>query len=262
MRAGESRRPDRLFDDPYAAAFAASWSGEAAPPASRTTTATDGRPSRAALAFHIVIRTRFFDDYLIEAVDGGCRQVVLLAAGLDTRAFRLTWPDDVHVFELDLPEVVEFKDAVLSGQRATASCRRTTVAVDLREDWPTALAAAGFQADQPTAWLVEGLLVYLDAADAASLLTRVGQLSAAGSRVSFELGDLARGMARAGDVVAPDADPVLSLWRGGLGEDPVAWLDLNGWRAGAHRMGEVAAGYGRPAPGEVRSGFVTAIRGS
>jgi methyltransferase (TIGR00027 family) len=144
----------------------------------------------AAFWSHAVVRTRFFDDYLADAAGGGIRQVVLLAAGLDTRAYRLPWPVGVRLFELDLPEVLDFKQRVLDQQAATARCDRRAIGVDLRQDWVRPLSEAGLQPDRPTAWLVEGLLAYLSADETARLLTTVGDLSAGGSRAAFEFENL------------------------------------------------------------------------
>jgi len=142
-------------------------------------------------SFHAVIRTRFFDDYLLAACAADCNQVVLLAAGLDTRAFRLPWPPGVHVFELDLPQVLTFKERVLTGQRAVPKCERTILPVDLRKDWPARLTESGFEPSRPTAWLVEGLLIYLSADEVARMLTAVGELSVAGSQIAFEHASIA-----------------------------------------------------------------------
>jgi methyltransferase (TIGR00027 family) len=222
-----------------------------------TGSGTPGR-ARSALAFHAVIRTRFYDDYLLAACDTGCRQVVLLAAGLDTRAYRLTWPDGVRLFELDLPEVLSFKDTVLTGRGAAPRCERVALPADLRTDWAGRLTGTAFDPAVPTAWLAEGLLVYLTAEETAGLLTSVGELSAPGSRLSFERGDAAR---HATGTRAPDAARYTSLWKGGLGEDAAGWLTRHGWRPGAHELADLAVSYGRPAPAGSRSGFVTATYG-
>lgn len=250
VRAHESARHDGLFVDPYAAAFAAT-----ASPPDRSGESPERAAVRRALAFQVVIRTRFFDDYLLDACANGCRQVVLLAAGLDTRAFRLDWPGDVRLFELDLPDVQRFKADVLATSAAAPRCERTVLSADLRDDWSTALVAAGFEPSGATAWLAEGLLVYLTADDAAHVLTEVGTVSAPGSRLALERG--------AGACSLRDRDAateVTSLWQGGLGSDPVTWLDANGWHSRAHDLTEVAASYGRPTARPTRSGFVTAIR--
>lgn len=127
VRAGESRRPDRLFDDPYAEAFAAAMPGAFAAPAgpdARRGRGTPGGDVGAAFAVHAVVRTRFFDDRLVAAARDGCRQVILLAAGLDARAFRLDWPAGTRLFELDLPAVLDLKEQVLGDRGAAARCDR------------------------------------------------------------------------------------------------------------------------------------------
>ncbi|WP_328647251.1 class I SAM-dependent methyltransferase [Amycolatopsis sp. NBC_00348] len=254
LRALESRRPDRLFDDPYATAFYE---------AGRSVLPEPGDGTRDGLgplfAAQVAIRTRFYDDYLLDA---GCAQVVLLAAGLDARAFRLAWPPGVRLFELDLPEVLAFKDQVLTGQGAQPSCERVVVPADLREDWASALRDAGFDPGVPTAWLAEGLLVYLSAEDAGKLLTTVSELSAPGSRVSFEHRptDTADGLlARAR--ATPTGERVTRLWLGGLGGRAPEWLRDHGWRPTTHTRAELAEGYGRPArEDQTAGGFVTAVR--
>jgi methyltransferase (TIGR00027 family) len=252
VRAQESSRPDCLFNDPYAAAFLDAFPD--AFPGERTAASPGSLGS--ALAFHAVIRTRFFDDYLRAACVSGCRQVVLLAAGLDTRAYRLAWPDGVRLFELDLPEVLTFKDSVLAGKGAVPRCARIPVPADVRARWPAKLIMNGFDASQPTAWLVEGLLIYLTAEEAARVLTAVGNLSAAGSRLSCERGN-SRTMA-GGAAATPAMGKLTSLWKGGLGEDAADWLARSGWQTQIHHLSALAASYGRPVPRETRSGFVTA----
>lgn len=131
-------------------------------------------------------RTRFFDDFFADAVSSGVRQAVILASGLDARGYRLTWPEDMTLFEIDQPEVIEFKATTLAGLGAQPSTDLKTVAIDLRNDWPAALAEAGFDSSAPTAWIAEGLLGYLppDAQD--RLLDTIGELSAPGSRLAVE----------------------------------------------------------------------------
>ena len=131
-------------------------------------------------------RTRFFDDFFSGAVAAGVRQAVILASGLDARAYRLTWPQDMTVYEIDQPEVIEFKATTLAGLGARPTVDLKTVAVDLRNDWPAALAEAGFDTAAPTAWIAEGLLGYLppDAQD--RLLDTIAELSAPGSRLAVE----------------------------------------------------------------------------
>ena len=130
------------------------------------------------------MQTRFFDDFFNSAVAGGIRQAVIIAAGLDSRAYRLDWPDGTTVFEVDLPKVLEFKGRVLREQGATPKGRRREVAADLRTDWPTPLKAAGFDAQVPSAWSVEGILPYLTDDAQTTLFTRISELCAPGSRIA------------------------------------------------------------------------------
>ncbi|MDT8910774.1 SAM-dependent methyltransferase [Amycolatopsis sp. PS_44_ISF1] len=247
LRAVESGRPDRLFEDPYAGAFFQA--GQALFPAE----ARGGGLGRV-FAEQVAIRTRFFDEFL-----EGADQVVLLAAGLDARAFRLDWPEGARVFELDLPEVLEFKDAVLAARSARPRCERVVVPVDLREDWPTALRESGFAPERPTAWLAEGLLVYLDHDEAARLLTDVTALSAPGSRISFEHRSEDDELLRRARAVPNSAD-VTGLWKGGLGRTAPEWLTEHGWRPETHSRTELAAGYGRPSEETTSGGFLVGTR--
>lgn len=247
VRAAETRRSDRLFDDPFAEAFAA-----AGPPAW-----TARGSMRDLMNLQIVIRTRFYDDRLLAAAASGIRQVVLLAAGLDTRAFRLDWPDGVRLFEVDLPEVLAFKDATLAG--AEPRCERTTVIADLREDWAGRLRDAGFDPSLPTAWLAEGLLIYLAEDAAAALLDGVGEASAPGSRLAVEDGVGSAWLMELGRR-HPDQFPAAPLWKGGLGDASASWLEGHGWRVERHGLADVAASHGRPAPDGTLSGFLAAER--
>ncbi|NUP76812.1 MAG: SAM-dependent methyltransferase [Nonomuraea sp.] len=240
LRARESERPDRLFDDPYASAFVAA--------------AGHRDEGPGPFGDHLVFRTRFFDDHLR---DTGCGQVVLLAAGLDSRAFRLAWPSGVRLFELDLPELLAFKDGVLGELGARARCERVAVPVDLREAWPAALRAAGFDPARPTAWLAEGLLIYLGAEEAGRLLDEVGALSAPGSTLAFE-----HDPATAAELIErartmPELRRVAALWKGGLREDATTWLGARGWRTRIVERAALAERYGRPARD---GGFLVAER--
>lgn len=187
-RASETVRDDPVCSDPYAEALVA----VADPPAELPTRPLSGQESGwdeelagiwDTMAGHLGLRTRFFDDYLTAAAAAGVRQVVILAAGLDTRAHRLDWPAGTTVFELDQSRVLEFKDQVLAGGQAQPGCERVTVPVDLREDWPAALREAGFDPAVPTAWLAEGLLRYLPGEAVRELFARIAESSAPGSRL-------------------------------------------------------------------------------
>lgn len=135
---------------------------------------------------NMAVRTKFFDDFFLSATEGGIRQAVILASGLDSRAYRLAWPTATTVYEIDQPDVIEFKTRTLAELGAEPTAERRTVAMDLRYDWPSALIEEGFDPNQPTAWSAEGLLGYLppDAQD--RLLDTITELSAPGSRVAVE----------------------------------------------------------------------------
>lgn len=134
----------------------------------------------------MAVRTKYFDDYFVDATGGGVRQVVILASGLDSRAYRLPWPAGTVVYEIDQPRVIEFKSRTLADVGAEPTAPRRAVPIDLRADWPAALKAAGFDTTAPTAWLAEGLLIYLppDAQD--RLFDNITALSAPESTIATE----------------------------------------------------------------------------
>jgi len=138
----------------------------------------------------IAVRTRFFDDFFIGAASAGIQQAVILASGLDTRAYRLPWPQEAVVFEIDQPQVIEFKSGLLESLGAHPAAHRRAVPIDLRDDWPEALRDNGFDPTRPTAWIAEGLLIYLppDAQD--RLFDNITALSAPGSRLATEHMDI------------------------------------------------------------------------
>jgi methyltransferase (TIGR00027 family) len=254
-RAAESERPDRLFADPLAAAFVAAGSAGGRggrPPA-------DPSPEQIsawmAMADYFAVRTRFFDDHLLAACEVGGRQVVLLGAGLDTRAFRLPWPTGVRLFEVDLPEVLRFKESVLAERAAMPACERVTIPADLRGDWSPALAAAGLDASLPVAWLAEGLLRYVEEDEGDRLLRRAGELSAAGSRLALE------GTGQALLLHSLPADVPMPGSRRPVRTDPVGWLAGLGWQAQAWDAAETFVRYGRPVPAPLDASVPGAVRG-
>jgi methyltransferase (TIGR00027 family) len=193
-----------------------------------------------------VIRTRFFDDFLLDSCKRlGVRQVVLAAAGLDTRAYRLNWPPEVHMYEMDLPEVLDAKEAVIEAAGAKASCERRTIHVDLsQETWPEALLAVGYQPERPSVWLIEGLLYYLTRTAVHGLLEKVRALTASGSLLGLDV--MNRGL-----FFSPVAWPmqVALARRGAPGRfgtnDPEALLARHGWEAEVTQPGEEGANFGR-----------------
>lgn len=260
IRAAESARPDRLFDDPYAAALA----GESG-------VAVRERSERASGGENqfVPVRVRWFDEVLVGAVGGGRRQVVLLGAGMDTRAYRLPLPADAVVFEVDDAALLEEKDAVLRGLEARPRCRRIVVPDDLRGSWPDTLLGAGFAVGAPAVWLAEGLLFYLAEEDVLSLLACAGALSAPGSLLVVDV--FGTGV-RAVPAMAPYLD---WLERSGLPppfgtDDPAELLAGCGWSVelstspGAPDVshGRLPAGAtARPASSTDRAYLVVARRG-
>ena len=173
-RALEAQKPDPLAVDPYAEVFCRAVGGPAAD-------VLDGKDpdhqlKTADFGEHFVnfqgARTKYFDEYFRRAADAGVRQVVILAAGLDSRAYRLDWPAGTTIFELDRPQVLDFKREVLAGQGAQPRAERREIAVDLREDWPQALRDSGFDPAKPSAWIAEGLLIYLPASRPGAVVHR------------------------------------------------------------------------------------------
>lgn len=190
-RAVASRDPRGLIDDPFAAPLVRAVGIDF------FTKVADGDFDMAALdestaaslqarIDEMALRTRFFDDYFIASTDSGIRQVVILASGLDSRAYRLPWPGGTVVYEIDQPAVIEFKTSTLAGIGAEPTAERRTVPIDLREDWPAALRAAGFDPEAPTAWCAEGLLIYLPPEAQDLLFDNITALSASGSTVATE----------------------------------------------------------------------------
>lgn len=241
-RAIASKDPRGLIEDPFAAPlvhavgldfFTAMIDGEL-----DLSQLPGGSPERAqAMIDSMAVRTRFFDDYLAAATATGVRQAVILASGLDARAYRLGWPEGSVVYEIDQPEVIAFKSNTLAELGAKPTATRRTVSIDLREDWPTALHAAGFDKSQPTAWLAEGLLIYLppDAQD--RLFDLITENSAAGSTIGTEYvpGIVDFDVEKAREMSAPLADhgidiDMSSLVYAGQRNHVVEYLRKSGWQ--------------------------------
>ncbi|MYR41934.1 class I SAM-dependent methyltransferase [Streptomyces sp. SID5910] len=188
-RAIETYRHDSLAQDIYAEHFVRSAPASACwPVRPDQAPGGDADPLWGRFARYFGLRTRVLDDFLLRSVrTGGARQVVLLGAGLDTRAFRLDWPSGCVVFEIDRDGVLAFKHEVLGALSAEPTATRVPVAADLRADWAGALRAAGFDPAVPTAWLAEGLLFYLPSAAETGLIDTVDRLSAGGSALAYEV---------------------------------------------------------------------------
>ncbi|BDB41801.1 MULTISPECIES: class I SAM-dependent methyltransferase [Mycobacterium] len=200
-------------------------------------------------------RTRFFDSFFQKAAQAGIRQAVILASGLDARAYRLEWPADTKVFEIDQPEVIEFKTVTLAGLGATPTADLRTVAIDLRQDWPTALRRAGLDTERPTAWIAEGLLGYLPPEAQDQLMDNITSLSAPGSRLALEA--IPRRPQRDAEQAREMMRRSTAKWRehgfdldwGELGfegerKDVADYLETLGWRSEGTEMSQLLADSG------------------
>jgi len=210
----------------------------------------------------MAVRTRFFDDFFIEAANGGIRQAVILASGLDARGYRLPWPDGTTVYEIDQPTVIEFKSQTLADLGASPTADLRAVAMDLRRDWPTALRGVGLDPTQPTAWSAEGLLPFLPPEAQDALLDNITQLSAGGSRLATEnMPDAAAAVPLMADRMRQSVErwrkhgfdvEMTDLWYGGQRHDVVEYLERHGWNASSIGAADLIASHGIsvPAPGD------------
>jgi methyltransferase (TIGR00027 family) len=203
-------------------------------------------------------RTRYFDEFFINAAAAGIRQAVILASGLDARAYRLPWPAGTTVFEIDQARVIDFKSATLAELGAAPTADRRAIPVDLRHDWPAALRAAGLDPTRPTAWSAEGLMPFLppDAQD--RLLDNITALSPPGSQLATE------NVRGATDAVQKMADrmravteqwrehgldiEMTDLWYAGDRNDVVDYLSAHGWTTSVSAVPELAAAHGVSLP--------------
>ena len=282
-RALASRGPNALINDPFAEPlvravgvdfFTRLASGELDP-----SEVDDGAEfGMARMRDMMAVRTRFFDDFFVEAANAGIRQAVILASGLDARAYRLPWPPGTTVYEVDQPRVIEFKTTTLKGLGAAPTADRRTVAIDLRHDWPAALREAGLDPTKPTAWSAEGLLPFLPLQAQDALLDNIGLLSAAGSRLATEnLPDASRSVPMMADRMREATDrwrehgfdlEITDLWYGGDRNDVVEYLNAHGWQATVTRAMDLFADQGFTLPAAADEGdaafaslgYVTASR--
>lgn len=283
-RAGETAKADPLIRDPYAELLVAgvgSTVWDLAHSAEFAAKIAEADTEVAAIFEHMgnyqAVRTHFFDAFFADAAAAGIRQVVILASGLDSRAYRLDWPAETVVYEIDQPKVLDYKAARMAEHGALPSAIRHAVAIDLRLDWPTALRGAGFDPDAPTAWLAEGLLMYLPAEAQDRLFEQITALSAPGSRVSAEAADVrsderhaelrakfTRVAAQFGMEDPPDVAEL--MYDDPDRADVAQWLADHGWRSSAVTSADEMRRLDRWVlpPGEfdqeVFSSFVTAER--
>jgi len=256
-RAWASREPNRLIDDPFAAPlvravgldfFTRLVDGEI------PLSTIEGDEPRV-MGDVIAVRTRFFDDFFIDAGTAGIRQAVILASGLDSRPYRLPWPQGSTVYEIDQPKVIEFKSTTMTAIGAAPTAQRRTVSIDLREDWPAALRRSGFDEAQPTAWSAEGLLAYLPPEAQDRLFDNITALSAPGSHLATEYHPDGEGTvtARAKTMASQwqqhglDVD-LSQLFYAGERNPVVDYLTGHRWQVNARSRPEVFADYGRELP--------------
>jgi len=262
-RALGSRGPDALINDPYAEPlvravgvdfFTRIVAGELDP----TQVDDNGDFGMKRMGDMMGLRTRFFDDFFMAAANAGIRQAVILASGLDARAYRLPWPTGTTVFEIDQSRVIEFKTATLAELGADPTAEMRAVPVDLRDDWPAALRGAGLDPAKPTAWSAEGLMPFLppDAQD--RLLDNITALSPAGSQLATEnLKGASDGVEKMADRMREVTDQwrehgfdieMTDLWYGGDRNDVVEYLSSHGWATAATNVPDLAATYGLSVP--------------
>lgn len=239
-RARESSSEQPLFTDPHAqqfidAAAERGWSPPARAMADRV----------ARIGDYAAVRTKWFDEFFIAAGANGVEQAVILAAGLDARAWRLPWTSTTRVYELDQPQVLAFKADTLRKHGVEAAARYTAVAIDLRQDWPKALRDNGFDTSEPTAWSAEGLLSYLPSPGQDLLFERVHKLSAPGSRFAVDVGE-------------PQGSDVSDLYIEDR-SDVADWLANHGWRTSVTPAVNLLEHYHRDVPDAMpRTEFVSA----
>ncbi|EUA14419.1 putative S-adenosyl-L-methionine-dependent methyltransferase [Mycobacterium kansasii 732] len=224
-------------------------------------------------------RTHFFDTYFADAAGAGIRQAVLLAAGLDSRAYRLDWPDGTTVYEIDLPKVLEYKERTLAAHGVGPVADRRPVPVDLRHDWPQALRDSGFDPSRPAAWLAEGLLPFLPASTQEAMFASVDALSGPGSRVAVEIfvfnqhkrqqaqqkwAQLRAEREAPGPNGSDDSFNPFDLWFDDEGRpDPADWFTAHGWATLSVEARDEAVRLGRPPgpdDGPFANRFMTAAK--
>jgi len=203
----------------------------------------------------IAVRTRFFDEFFLAAARDGVRQSVILAAGLDARPYRLSWPRGSVVYEVDQPKVIDFKSAAMSALGVTPAAHRKAVSIDLRDDWPAALRRSGFDDTRPTAWSAEGLLMYLPPEAQDRLFDHITALSAPGSQLATEfhpesgptMSERAKVFNQRWINLGCDID-MSALFYDGERSNVVDYLTDRGWQVTTRRRRDLFADFGRDFP--------------
>ncbi|WP_411129981.1 SAM-dependent methyltransferase [Streptomyces sp. x-19] len=250
-RAVESSRPVPLAEDPHAARFVTEAHAASPMPTVIGDLVDEGGGDNGVwpdMVDYIAVRTRAFDDHFLQAAGEGVTQAVILASGLDTRAFRLDWRPGTVVHEIDQPLVLDFKLRVLREAGAVPRCDHRPTAVDLRDDWAAALRDAGFDPALPTAWLAEGLLPYLPPEAEERLLREVQRLSAPGSRFAaeyfFDMGAVLTDPMMEQNAVALGVE-LADLLHGDRRPSPAERLAERGWQTQVVTGPDKADTYGR-----------------
>ena len=255
-RALEARKPKPLAVDPYAEVFCRAVGGQWADVLDGT---APEHPLVTEFGRYFVdfqgARTKYFDAYFRAAAGSGVRQVVLLAAGLDSRAYRLPWPHGTTVFELDQPQVLAFKRDVLDNYGTTPSANRRELPIDLRDDWPQALRDNGFDASMPSAWIAEGLLIYLPATAQNQLFTGIAALASSGSHLAVEESvpmddDTFRAKVEEERTIGSNGrgGPFFQLVYNEQHAPAARWFGKRGWTATATPLADYLRSVGRPVP--------------
>lgn len=246
-RAKESAKTDALFTDPLAVQMVAHVRDHHGHELPNLATETN---LNWLLRGFVVLRTHFLDDRLLAATEAGARQVVMLAAGMDGRGYRLPWPPGTRIFEVDKPELLEFKSKVVQSAALGLTAEVIPVPGNLKEDWLARLNAAGFERQRPTIWLMEGILNYLDTQEADRLMEALTANSAPGSHLmaSYINGDLVAPAHRVGRDTDETIVRLQKLWGTGPSREPEAWLGSHGWTVEVTTVLALAKQLRRPVP--------------
>lgn len=261
-RALATKDTNPIIDDPFAAPlvravgidfFTRVVDGEVDPAEAGDNGSTELQTETDSLA----VRTKFFDEFFVNAARAGIGQAVILAAGLDARAYRLPWPAGTVVYEVDQPQVVTFKTETMARLGAEPTADRRTVSIDLRDDWPAALRDSGFDATKPSAWSAEGLLMYLPPEAQDRLFDHITALSAPGSQLATEyhpdtnstMAERSRLMNDRWADLGCDVD-LSGLFYEGERNNVADYIGERGWRVNARNRRDLFGEYGRVFPGD------------
>ena len=286
-RAAETESENPLINDPFARVFVDAagegmWSIYANPTLMAKVIELEpdvGTRIQLMIDF-MATRTAFIDEFFLGAVDAGVRQVVILAAGLDARSWRLPWPEGTVIYELDQPKVLDFKTSTLEQHGAHPTAQLVNIPIDLRQDWPKALQEAGFDASRPTAWSAEGLVRYLPSQGQDLLFERIHSLSAEGSWLATNVpsagfgdpklvqrqhDDMRRVRATVAKLVDADIPADDDIWYPEERTPVDSWLREHGWDVSAESFPELMARYSRSIPEDAQDSmpptlFVSAQR--